>query len=137
MGILIDTSVLIDAERGRIDLTPHLAARTGEQAFLSVITVSELLFGAHRTRDPAQRNRRFAVAESVLTQFEVLQADVAVARLHAQIKADLAARGTPIGPHDLWLAATCLAHGLTMVTGNLREFRRVPGLSAESWTEAA
>lgn len=137
MGILIDTSVLIDAERGRIDLTPHLTARAGQQVFLSVITVSELLYGAHRTHDPAQRNRRFAVAESVLTQFKVLQADVAVARLHAQLKADLVARGTPIGPHDLWLAATCLAHGLTMVTGNLREFRRVHGLSVECWTEPA
>jgi tRNA(fMet)-specific endonuclease VapC len=137
VGILIDTSVLIDAERGKIDLTPHLAARAGQQVFLSVITVSELLYGAHRTQDPGQRNRRFAVAESVLTQFKVLQADVAVARLHAQLKADLALRGTPIGPHDLWLAATCLAHGLTMVTGNLREFRRVHGLSVESWTEPA
>jgi tRNA(fMet)-specific endonuclease VapC len=135
VGILIDTSVLIDAERGRIDLTPHLAARAGQQVFLSVITVSEFLYGAHRTQDPAQRNRRLAIAESVLTQFKVLQVDVAAARLHAQLKADLAARGTPIGPHDLWLAATCLAHGLTMVTGNLREFRRVHGLSVESWTE--
>lgn len=137
MGILIDTSVLIAAERGRINLTPHLAARASQQVFLSVITVSELLYGAHRTRDPAQRNRRFALAESVLTQFKVLQADVSVARLHAQLKADLDARGTPIGPHDLWLAATCLAHGLTMVTGNLREFQRVHGLSVESWIEPA
>lgn len=137
MGILIDTSVLIDAERGRIDLTPHLAARAGQQVFLSVITVSELLYGAHRTQDPAQRNRRSAVAESVLAQFKVLQIDVPVARLHAQLKADLALRGTPIGPHDLWLAATCLAYGLTMVTGNVREFQRVHGLPVESWADAA
>lgn len=137
MGILIDTSVLIDAERGRIDLTPHLAARAGEQAFLSVVTVSELLYGAHRAQDPAQRNRRSAVAEAVLAQFKVLQVDVAVARLHAQVKADLALRGTPIGPHDLWLAATCLAYGLTMVTGNVREFRRVHGLLVESWAHDA
>lgn len=43
------------------------------------------------------------------------------------------AEGRIIGPHDLWLAATCLAHGLTMVTANIREFARVPGLDVESW----
>jgi tRNA(fMet)-specific endonuclease VapC len=41
--------------------------------------------------------------------------------------------GRLIGPHDLWLAAMCLAHGLTMVTANVREFTRVPGLVVESW----
>jgi tRNA(fMet)-specific endonuclease VapC len=134
MGILIDTSVLVDAERGRIDLTPHLAARAGQEVFLSVISVSEILYGAHRMQDPAKRTRRFAVAESLLVQFKVLPVDVAVARLHAQLKADLALRGTPVGPHDLWLAATSIAYGLTMVTANLREFQRVPGLVVESWS---
>lgn len=133
MGILIDTSVLIDAERGRIDLAPHLAARAGQQVFLSVITVSEILYGAHRAKDAALRTRRLALSESLLAQFKVLQVDVAVARLHAQVKAALALCGTPVGPHDLWLAATCLLHGLTMVTASLREFQRVPGLVVESW----
>ncbi len=42
-------------------------------------------------------------------------------------------QGTLIGPHDLWLAATCIAHGLTMVTANVREFTWVPGLVVENW----
>lgn len=134
MGILIDSSVLIEIERGRIDPVPHLAKRRGEQAFVSVISVSEFLYGAHRTADPAMRHRRLALSEALLARFKVLQIDLAVARVHAQLKAELATRGTPVGPHDLWLAATCLVHGLTMVTGNLREFRLVPGLAVESWT---
>ena len=137
MGVLIDSSVLIDAERGRLDLASRVRERPGEEAFISVVTVSEILFGVYRAADPAARNRRAAVAEALLARFEVLGIDAAVARLHAQLKADLAARGTPIGPHDLWLAATCLLHGLTMVTGNLREFRRVPGLNVESWADPA
>jgi Predicted nucleic acid-binding protein, contains PIN domain len=62
--------------------------------------------------------------------------DLACARAHAQIWAELRSAGTIIGPHDLWLAATCVAHGLTMVTANVREFERVPGLTAEVWSEA-
>jgi tRNA(fMet)-specific endonuclease VapC len=130
---LIDTNVLIGAERGRLDLAAHIRGREGEQVFVSVITVSELLFGAHRAQDSASRHRRLAVAEALLSRFKVLDLDVSVARLHAQVKAELTARGTPIGPHDLWLAATCLAYGLTMVTANLREFQRVPGLRVENW----
>lgn len=133
MGLLIDSSVLIDAERGRIDLAQQVGGRTGEQLFISVISVSEILFGAHRTPDRGARNRRMAFAENLLSKFALLEIDELVARLHAQLKADLAARGTPIGPHDLWLAATCLVHGLTMVTANVREFQRVPGLSVETW----
>ncbi len=51
--------------------------------------------------------------------------------------ATLAAAGTLIGPHDLWLAATCIAHGLTMISANIREFARVPGLAVEVWGGSA
>ena len=47
--------------------------------------------------------------------------------------AELASTGKMIGPHDLWIAAACIAHGLTLVTANVREFQRVPGLAIESW----
>ncbi len=59
--------------------------------------------------------------------------DLATARVHAQVWGILAAAGMMIGPHDLWMAATCIAHGLTMVTANVREFTRVPGLTVEVW----
>lgn len=134
MGVLIDASVLIEHERGKIDLEPHLAGREQEEFFLSVITASELLHGVHRAQDSGVRARRSAFVEGVLERFPMLHVDLTVARAHAQLWAGLMEKGQIIGPHDLWLAATCLAHGLTMVTANVAEFDRVPGLTVEAWT---
>lgn len=133
MGVLIDASVLIEHERGRANLERHITGREQEEFFLSVITASELLHGVHCATDPNVRARRSAFVEAVLERFPLLPVDLATARAHAQLWAGLMAEGRLIGPHDLWLAATCLAHGLTMVTTNVREFARVPGLGVESW----
>jgi tRNA(fMet)-specific endonuclease VapC len=132
MGILIDSSVFIGQERGRLDLESRLADRD-EGFFLSVVTASELLHGIHRAGDPAIRARRSAFVEAVLARFPLLEIDLETARIHAQIRADLMASGTLIGPNDLWLAATCIARGLSIATGNVREFNRVQGLNVESW----
>jgi len=133
VAVLIDASVLIEAERGRLDLAPHVARRADEESFLSVITASELLHGVHRAGRPDVRAKRSAFVEGILERFPILQVDLATARAHAQVWAGLAAAGSIIGPHDLWLAATCIAHGLVMVTANAREFERVPGLEVEVW----
>jgi len=133
MGVLIDASVLIEHERKRLDLEHHLEQRAEEEFFLSVVTASELLHGVHRSTDAAVRARRSAWVEAILERFPLLPVDVQIARSHAQVWAELASRGQLIGPHDLWLAASCLAHGLIMVTANIREFNRVPGLQVEQW----
>ena len=133
MGVLIDASVLIEHERGRLDLNGHLAGREDEEFFLSVITASELLHGVHRARDEAMRSRRSAWVEATLDRFPLLPVELAAARAHARLRADLAARGELIGPHDLWLAAQCVAHGFTLITANLREFERLPALAVERW----
>jgi tRNA(fMet)-specific endonuclease VapC len=135
MGVLIDASILIEAERGRLILEPHVARHGEEEAFLSVVTASELLHGVHRATDSDIRARRAAFVEAVLERFQLLSVDLACARAHAGLWAELRQTGALIGPHDLWLAATCLGHGLTMVTGNVREFARVPGLHLEVWAD--
>jgi tRNA(fMet)-specific endonuclease VapC len=136
MAVLIDASVLIEAERGRLDLEPHVARRPDAEAFLSVVTASELLHGVHRAEQPDVRARRSAFVEGILERFPLLSVDLACARAHAQLWAELRRAGTLVGPHDLWLAATCIAHGLTIVTANVREFARVPGLEVEVWSQA-
>ncbi|MDA3937021.1 MAG: type II toxin-antitoxin system VapC family toxin [Actinomycetota bacterium] len=136
MAVLIDASILIEAARGRLDLEPHVARRSDEESFLSVITASELLHGVHWAATADQRARRSALVEGVLERFPLLEIDLPTARAHAQVWAALSAAGTLIGPHDLWLAAACIAHGLTMVTANVREFERVPGLQVETWSDA-
>jgi tRNA(fMet)-specific endonuclease VapC len=133
VGLLMDTSVFIDHERGRLELASLVQGREDEEIYLSVITGSELLHGVHRARDPATRARRSAFVEAILAEFQLLPVDILTARTHARLWADLAAQGIPIGAHDLWLAAACIGRGLTLATGNPRDFGRVPGLALEVW----
>ncbi len=137
MAVLIDASILIEAERGRLQLVPHVERHPDEESFLSVITASELLHGVYRATQPDVLAKRSAFVEGIIERFPLLSVDLATARAHAQVWAQLQQAGTMIGPHDLWLAATCVAHGLTMVTANVREFERVPGLAVEVWSDPA
>lgn len=97
---------------------------------LSAVTRAELMFSALRSARPAED---LASLRQFLAAFVSLPFDDAAAEHAARIRCDLAARGTPIGPNDLLIAATALAHDLTMVTHNTREFRRVVGLRIEDW----
>ncbi len=134
MGRLIDTSILIECEKGRLDLDRHTATQDNVEFFVSVVSVSELLHGVHRAKQAHIRAKRSASVEGMLNIFSILEIDLLTARTHSRIWAELESKGQIIGPHDLWLAATCIAHGLTMVTANVREFDRVPGINVETWT---
>lgn len=136
MGVLIDASVLIGYERGGSAIEQRLAGREDEEFFVSVVTASELLHGVHRAKGADVRARRSAFVEAVLSRFPLLSIDLPTARTHAQLWAELVSTGKMIGPHDLWIAAACIAYGLTLVTENVREFERVPGLAIESWGDA-
>lgn len=124
MAVLIDTSLLIDRERGNDQLD---AVAPDEERAISVITVSELLHGVHRASG-AHRTRRRAFVEHLLAGFDPIPITESVARVHAEVWAGLAARGAVIGAHDLWIAATALAHGLGIATRDADAFGRVPGL---------
>ena len=127
--MIIDATVLIDAERGRFDMTAFLQSLTDDGVAIGSITASELLYGCERARDGATRGRRTAFVEAVLDSFPIVPFGLVEARRHAQLWAHLAQQGTPIGPHDSLLAATALAHGLSVATLNIGEFERVPGLT--------
>ena len=133
MAVLIDTSVLIAYERGTLDVTSHVGEKEDETFFLSVISASELLHGVHRAQQPSVRARRLAFVESILARFPLLEIDLSVARAHAELWSNLSREGKMIGVHDSWIAATCIAHSLTLITANTREFERVPGLRLENW----
>lgn len=133
MGVIVDSSVLIGWERGRLDPAEQVRGREDEAFFLSVISASELLHGVHRATDPGIRAQRSAFVEGVLSRFPILSVDLATARSHSRLWAEMAAQGTMIGLHDSWIAASCLAHGLTLATASLREFERVPGLKVQAW----
>ena len=122
MALLIDTDLLVDLERGAEG--PALGE---DEVAISVITVSELLHGVYRARG-ARRVQRAAFVEHVLAGLQAIPITEPVARVHAEIWAQLAERGELIGAHDLWIAATALAHDLGVATRNTSDFERVPGL---------
>ncbi len=99
----------------------------GEERAISVITVSELLHGAHR-ESASRRTPRRAFVEALLAAFDPIPVTEPVARVHVEVWAELADRGAVIGAHDLWIAATALAHGLGVATRNVAHYKRVPGL---------
>jgi tRNA(fMet)-specific endonuclease VapC len=127
VGVVVDSSVLIDLERG--GRSPRSLLQLAEDDFaISAVTASELMFGLHRATTAAQRRRREAFLNEALAILPVLPFDLAVAREHARIWAELATMGQPIGARDSMIAATALAHRDSLLTGNMSEFSRVAGL---------
>jgi tRNA(fMet)-specific endonuclease VapC len=101
MGALIDSSVLIDAERGKLDLAELNADHERETLSISAITASELLHGVHRAISTSQKAKRQAFVEAMLARMPVLPFDLITARIHAELWAKLAKRGARIGEIDL------------------------------------
>jgi predicted nucleic acid-binding protein len=128
MATLIDASLLIDAERGNLALTELISGLEGEQAAIAAVTASELLHGVHRAKSSHIRTRREIFVESLLSALPIMPFDLLAARIHARVWAQLAARGTIIGPHDLLIGATALANGFDIATRDLRSFPKIPGL---------
>jgi predicted nucleic acid-binding protein len=133
VGTLIDSSVLIAWERGRLDLESRLGGSVEEDFAISAVTASELLHGVHRATTPVQRSQREAFVEGLLSRLPVISFDLVAARIHARLAAELAVKGTLVGAHDLVIAATAMAKGHAVATRDERSFSRIPGLSLLRW----
>jgi tRNA(fMet)-specific endonuclease VapC len=131
MATLIDSSVLIAAERGDLDLAAFRARYGGEDVAISSVTASELLHGVHRARTPAQRHRRQAFVEGLLAQLPVIPFDLTVARVHASLWAELAQRSATVGERDLMIGATAIAKNYSLATRDKRSFGKIPGLKVQ------
>lgn len=127
---LLDTNICIYVIKNRPSNVREQFNRYADQLCISAITLSELLFGAEKSSDPA---RNLAVVDAFAARLKVLSFDARAAAHAAQLRALLAKSGTPIGPHDTLIAGHARAEGLTVVTNNLKEFERVPGLLLENW----
>lgn len=127
---LLDTNICVYVIKTRPAevLARFNAFEPGELA-VSVITALELTVGARRASHTAYAKR----VQALLAQLEVLPLGPEVAEAYATTRLDLQARGEPIGPMDLLIAAHALSLGATLVTNNEREFRRVTGLAVENW----
>ncbi|MBF0233678.1 MAG: type II toxin-antitoxin system VapC family toxin [Desulfamplus sp.] len=132
MGLILDTNVFIHSERSGDPIDFSKWKKYGD-VYISVITMSELLVGVHYARDEAQKIRRSAFVESVLAKIPILGFNNEVARVHAGLFATLAKQGKMIGAHDLIIAATAIANNCAVLTENIKEFERVPGLETISF----
>jgi tRNA(fMet)-specific endonuclease VapC len=115
-------------------LVAKVARVPPEHQFTSSITLGELVYGAHRPRERTATLLQ-RIEDTLLPNLPVLPFDASAARRYGEIRAELERRGTPIGDADVRIAAIALAHGLKVVTGTERHFRRVPGLGTENWLE--
>lgn len=127
---LLDTNIVIYVIKRRPLAVLSVFNRHHGRMAISAITLAELMHGAEKSSDPA---RNLAVVEDFCSRLEVLPYDMAAAAHYGNIRAVLEQQGTPIGVNDLHIAGQARSRGLVLVTNNLREFQRVPGLLLENW----
>ena len=134
MKYLLDTSVCVELIRGRrARLLKRLAERPTRDFALSSITVAELQYGVWKSPQTTQER---AALDEFLGPLAILEFDFAATEAYGRIRAHLESMGTPIGALDMLIAAHAVSRDVTLLTRNLKEFNRVPGLKAEDWTKA-
>jgi tRNA(fMet)-specific endonuclease VapC len=126
-----DTCVFIARQRPPTVVSRFKSAQSGELV-ISIINYGELRLGAEKSE---QSSIALAKLELFTQAVPVLPMTPDVADYYARVRLDLQRRGQMIGANDLWIAAHCLQLGLTLVTNNEREFRRIPDLPIENWTK--
>ena len=99
---------------------------------ISSITLAELEYGMKHSSNPAKNEQALL---RFLVPFSVLPFGPAAASEYGEIRAYLQGQGTPIGPLDMLIAGHARAESMILVTNNVREFERVPGLKLENWAE--
>jgi len=128
---LLDTNICIYIRKKKPERVSQrfFKAGSGEVA-ISVITYGELLYGANKSE---QRARSLATIQEFVRIVPPLPLPENSAEAYGFIRAELERRGEMVGPNDLWIAAHALASGLTLVTNDESEFRRVRGLKIQNW----
>jgi len=127
MALIIDTDVIIRAERGLFDLSAWLETQIDEDPQIAAITVAELRHGVERATHLHKR-RREDYLQMIFAALPIIPYTETTALEHARIWADLESSGKMIGFYDLIVAATALEHGSAVVTFNRRHFTQVRGL---------
>ena len=131
---LLDTNIVIYVIKRRpIEVMGVFNENAGRMA-ISAITLSELFHGAEKSAKVAQN---LAVVEELASLLEVLPYTAKASQHYGAIRSTLEKAGRPMGVNDLHIAAHARSEGLTLVTNNLGEFERVPGLLTENWIRAA
>jgi predicted nucleic acid-binding protein len=133
MGLILDSSILVAAERGSESVSAILkrvqAAHGETESGLSVITIIELTHGIYRAKSDTDRERRHTFTEELCRDMTVHPVTVEIAQLAGKVEGEQAAQGVSIAFEDLLIGATALHLGYAVATLNVRHFRLIPGLS--------
>ncbi len=131
----LDSDICIEILRGRLPETYALMKKATPKLFgIPAVVEAELRTGAQKSDHPKKNT---LLLETFLAPYQCIPFDSECATAYAKIRTQLELAGTPIGPNDMLIAATALAHGATLVTRNAREFCRVEGMEVENWDEAS
>jgi tRNA(fMet)-specific endonuclease VapC len=129
---LLDTNICVYIiNRRPPQVFEHFAGLHAGQVALSSITGAELACGV--AKSGSSRNQQ--ALDKFLAPLDILPFDEAAMRCYGGIRSHLERQGQPIGAYDLLIAAHAVALGSTLVTNNLREFKRVPGLMLDNWID--
>lgn len=127
---LLDTNIVSELAMRPMGVVANKARRFERDALCtSIIVAAEIRFGLDKRGSPALAERVTLVLEAL----DILPFEASADREYGRIRAALEARGEPIGANDLLIAAHVLALGYSLVTLNVREFERVPGLQVTNW----
>ena len=130
MRFLLDTNAMIGLlNRSSPKLEARVRQVPASEIGISAIVVHELYYGAFKSQRVSENLERLG-----MIRLETVALDREDAEAAGKIRAVLAKSGTPIGPYDVLIAGQALARGLTLITNNLREFKRIEGLKAENWS---
>ncbi len=132
LRFMLDTNICIYTIKNRPEAVRDAFNAHEGQLCISAVSHMELVVGAERSATPAAN---LQVLEGFFARLEVLPFDIPASAQAAQIRADLAARGTPIGPYDTMIAGHARSVGLVLVTNNLKEFERVDGLRVANFID--
>ena len=130
---MLDTNICIYVIKNRPAKLRERFNNFADQLCLSVITLAELIYGAEKSARPHENLR---VIEQFCARLDVLPLAERAASHYGQLWAELERAGQPIGIHDMMIGGHARSEGVTVVTNNIREFRRMPGLRLENWLSA-
>lgn len=130
MSFILDTDHCIAILRSQLDVSEHIEPTAS--LYVTAITVSELVYGAHKSD---RANAHLAQVDLLLDAVTILPFDELPARRCGELKDALRRRGNPIAEPDLQIASIALHHALPLVSHNQRHFDRVPGLNLLDWME--
>ena len=132
MIYFLDTDVCIFALKGRFPaIKKWIQSLTPDRIKIPSIVKAELLLGAEKSVFLKQAR---AVVEAFLNPFEIVAFDDPCVSFYSKIRSEMEKKGISIGPNDLLIASTVLAHHGTLVTHNVKEFGRIPNLKVQDWT---